>query len=203
MNRKKTIGIIIIIIGVFLIAGIIFTFTAFYGDNTDPDTPTDPGATVEPDTPTTPKPPTRIKITPPDIPPTSTPKDVTEEELRQIARSFAERFGSYSNQSDFSNINDLRMFMSQKMKNWAESFVREQREKKTNNDIYYGITTKSVSEKVQKYDKNSGQAEIMVQTRRRESTGTRNNSSNVYNQEILFKFIKEKGAWKVDSAYWQ
>ena len=120
-----------------------------------------------------------------------------------MAASFVERFGSYSNQSNYNNINDLKIFMTKNMSNWADKFIKEQREKSQVNDIYYGITTKAVSEKVQEFDEDVGQAEILVSTRRREALGTTNNVSKTYNQNILVTFVKERGSWKVDSAYWQ
>jgi hypothetical protein len=127
---------------------------------------------------------------------------VKKDDLKRMAGLFAERFGSYSNQSNFSNINDLKLFMSQKMSNWADNYVTEQKKSGTT-AIYYGITTKSVSQEVKNFDEDSGVASILVSTRRREANGTTNNVSNIFNQSILINFIKENGIWKVDSASWQ
>lgn len=129
-------------------------------------------------------------------------RSVKKDDLQRLAGLFAERFGSYSNQSNFSNISDLKIFMSQKMAVWAENYVAEQK-KSDSKDIYYGITTKSVSQEVKNFDEDSGTASILVSTRRREANGTTNNISNIFNQNILINFIKENGIWKVDSASWQ
>jgi hypothetical protein len=129
-------------------------------------------------------------------------KSVKKDDLKRMAGLFAERFGSYSNQSDYSNINDLKIFMSRKMCVWADNYVTEQK-KSGLTAIYYGITTKSVSEEVKNFDEDSGLAVILVSTRRREANGTTNNVSNIFNQNILINFIKENGIWKVDSASWQ
>lgn len=125
-----------------------------------------------------------------------------EEDIKQIAASFAERFGSYSNQSDFSNIEDLKLFMSRRMRNWADDYVKELRVKSGKSDIYYGITTKAVSVETKSFEASSGRAQILVKTQRREATGTTNNASNKY-ADILISFIKENGAWKVDEARWE
>lgn len=129
-------------------------------------------------------------------------EDVTEEDLKRMAGSFAERFGSYSNQSDYGNIRDLELFMSDNMKRWAEKFIADSIAQQNKTDIYYGITTRAVSKTVQQFDENGGSAKILVRTQRRESTGTTANAINFY-QDVLVSFVKEKGAWKVDSAYWQ
>ena len=127
---------------------------------------------------------------------------VTKDDLIRMSGSFAERFGSYSNQSNFANILDLKIFMTARMKYWADTFIKEQNDRVADNDIYYGITTKSIAKEMQDFDEDIGLATILVQTRRREATGASSNYSNIYNQEILITLIKENGAWKVDSAHW-
>lgn len=124
-------------------------------------------------------------------------------DLERLAKSFSERFGSFSNQSNYSNITDLKMFMSEKMQKWADTYVAKNSKSSSDNAVYYGVTTKALSVKTQSYNESAGTAEIIVQTRRRESVGTSNNSSNLYSQDILISFVKEDSAWKVSSAYWQ
>ena len=128
-------------------------------------------------------------------------ESIKEEQLKRTASLFIERFGSYSNQSNFSNVSDLKIYMSDKMKDWADDFV-----KKNNIDrdisVYYGITTKSISQKIEFVDQDLGQASILVNTLRRESGGNLSEDSSFY-QEALVKFILEKGFWKVDSANWK
>jgi hypothetical protein len=92
--------------------------------------------------------------------------------------------------------------MTESMKKWADKYVEELRGNNSADDIYFGVTTKSVSSEENFFDDYAGEAEILVKTQRKESTGTMKNS-RVYYQNILISFIKEKGAWKVDSAYWQ
>ena len=38
-------------------------------------------------------------------------REMTREDLKSLASSFAERMGSYSNQSDYGNMSDLKLFM--------------------------------------------------------------------------------------------
>jgi hypothetical protein len=129
------------------------------------------------------------------------PDIFNESDIKRMAAAFAERFGSYSNQSNYNNIKDLRIFMSQKMQSWSDSYVSQIQEQAGTNTIYYGITTKALFQEVIQFDDDAGKAEILVKTQRRESTGTMANSSSFY-QDIRLLFIKENNIWKVDSATW-
>lgn len=131
-----------------------------------------------------------------------TENKVTEEDLKRMAASFAERFGSFSNQVNYGNINDLRIFMSVKMKNWADRFIKKETAKNVNSGIYYGITTKAIAEQVNQFNDDSGRAQITVSAQRREAVGALGNAVG-FQQDIIINFIKENGIWKVDSAVWQ
>lgn len=124
-----------------------------------------------------------------------------ETTVMQIASSFAERFGSFSNQSDFANLEDLKILMTDKMAKWADDYMKEQREKITEiPGEYYGMTTKALNEKVVSQSDNA--AQVRVATQRREATGTTANFKVIY-QDILIDLVKEGDVWKVDGAYWQ
>ncbi len=130
-------------------------------------------------------------------------RTINKDDLKRMAASFAERFGSYSNQSNFSNIIDLKIFMSQRMRQWADAYIGQQRQQGSAGDIYYGITTKAMTQEVIEFDDDLGRAAILVRTRRREAASSTRNTSNFFNQNIKINFIQEKGAWKIDSATWQ
>lgn len=199
MDNKKYIGISIIFFGLIALAVIIY-FLFFY--KVKDIKPVVPEQTLE-----TPK---------------MIPKTISEEKkeekkavitimpkrefgeinLKILAASFAERFGSFSNQSDFGNIRDLKILMSQRMADWADDFIQGEISKKTSSSIYYGVTTKAVFENVKEFDTTKGTASVLVSTQRKESTGTTNNSTK-FAQDILLNFVRKNGAWKVDSAYWQ
>jgi len=128
--------------------------------------------------------------------------EISEENLIRMAASFAERFGSYSNHSNYSNISDLKIFMTENLQVWADKFIEETKLREGYSDTYYGISTKAVSTEIKKFDEGIGQAEILVKTQRRESSGTIDNAEVIY-QDILISFIKEGNSWKVDKAEWQ
>jgi len=202
--NKKLIGIAIIGSGLIIIVGIIYII--FFYDFTRPEEishsqeqaqqiETTPAQEQAQGLPTT-KP---VIIARPSQP---SKTEVSQDDLIRMAAAFTERFGSYSNQSDYGNIRDLKIFMTLKMQDWAEDFIEQARVRETEAKIYYGITTKAITQIVKQFDQTAGQAEILVKTQRREAVGTTSNVTTFY-QDIIIKFVREKGIWKVDDAYWQ
>lgn len=202
MNRKY-LGIIIIAAGLLLLAGIVYII--FFHKFAPPAAETPPiseeKATAAPakPQPTATVPPTPVVSIEPTAP---AKKEMTTEDLGRLAALFAERFGSFSNHSNYGNIDDLRIFMSDKMKVWADNYITEAIARGGETNIYYGITTKAIIETVKQFDETGGRAEVLVKTRRREAAGATSNAS-YFEQDILISFVKERGAWKVNSAYWQ
>ena len=132
----------------------------------------------------------------------SDPDTKTKNELRNLAMNFAEVWGSYSNQSDFENITDLKTLMTSKMSEWADSYQKNAKKNQPTSQIYYGITTKAISTALNSFNDSKGQAEFTVTCQRQESTGTVANSKIFY-QDIIINFAKESKVWKVAGAYWQ
>lgn len=131
-------------------------------------------------------------------------EDVREwsaEDLRKFAASFAERFGSFSNQANYENVTLAKNFMSQAFSKWADDYVAEKTKEKYSGS-YYGMTTTALVSEVKQYDKDAGQAQVMVKTTRRENNDSAGTSKD-FNQDILISLIKENGEWKIDNAEWQ
>ncbi|MFW5888609.1 MAG: hypothetical protein ACOCVY_02745, partial [Patescibacteria group bacterium] len=119
-----------------------------------------------------------------------------------MASSFAERFGSYSNHSNYANFNDLEVFMTEEMQEWTKDLVEEKRKKKASSDEYYGITTKSVSTDIKEFNEEEGVAKVVVSTKRKESEDRRDNSRS-YDENLTLEFVKQNEIWKVDGAFWE
>ncbi len=129
-------------------------------------------------------------------------REWVDDDFKQISRSFAERFGSYSNQSNYGNIDDLKVFMTAKMKSWADDYIQELMSKDNSQASFYGITTKALVEpRITKFDIQNGGVELIVATHREEFSFL--NEKKIFNQDIKIVFVKEKGEWLVDSAFWQ
>jgi hypothetical protein len=205
MNNKKLIGILIVIIGFIALVGFIY-FVFFYTpspnslSNEEREHQPQPALNQiqEQPAPTSPQ---RAVINVAEQKPRSN-IEVTESDLKRLAASFAERFGSYSNQSNYGNIRDLKIFMTKKMKKWADDFIQKEMAQNKDSAIYYGISTKAVASEVKKFDNDLGQAEILVSTQRREAISSPSNMTS-FRQDITINFLKEGGIWKVDSAYWK
>lgn len=201
MNRRIW-GIIIVILALAIIVGIVYVIF-FYKFFSPPEQITEPPAVQQAEPLAQPiiKEPVEQQTA---VQPVSPLKraEVKQEDLARMAAAFAERFGSYSNQSDYGNIRDLQIFMTAKMKDWAENYIEDARARKTNTVIYYGIITKFISSEVKQFDQDIGQAEVLVRTQRRESAGVSSNSSTFY-QDIIIKYLREKGVWRIDGIDWQ
>lgn len=128
-------------------------------------------------------------------------RSLVAEDLRMKAKSFAERFGSYTNQSNYDNFNDLKIFMTSKMISWVDDYIAGLKKTETDQNGYYGMTTAAVSGTVKKFSDTAGTAEISVTTQRREVTGSA--EPKVFSQDILITYKKTGTDWKVDSAVWQ
>jgi len=192
-NKKKKIIAISIIVAAFLILfGLIyFMFLA--------SVPSEPVAVVE-ETPTQEQlPQTPIIVEPKQK--LSAKTEATEEDLKRLAASFIERYGTYSNQSGYNNITDLNLFMSRSLRAWADNFIAQRNNEIEDNSIYYGITTKSVVIETVDFDDLSGTAVFSIKTQRQEAVGGPNNIRS-FQQDAEVEMLKESGVWKVNKVNW-
>jgi len=123
-------------------------------------------------------------------------------DVQFLAKDFAERFGSYSNQSDYKNLDELDTLMTDSMKSWIAQYKEQLKLQNPSTGPYYAIETKHVSNQIQSLDEKAGTAEILIKTQRQEFKNSIDNSKILY-QDILIKLIKVNDAWKVNGAYWQ
>lgn len=128
-----------------------------------------------------------------------TAEDAEKDEISALSKAFLERLGSFSSQSDFGNITDLEIFMTEKMRMWARQTVDSERAKKRDSEKYYGITTIVVGHDFVDYKFGNDSTSLTLHARRRESDGKTEDS---YNQDAVIKVIKEDGVWRVDSVEW-
>jgi hypothetical protein len=203
MNQRQKLGLLIILVSLLLIFGIIyFIFMREPAVPTvNPDEPIVPVVQLpkEPDTSTT---------TPSDRPRNHQLYDITQEEEHQInssdiakiANAFAERLGSFSNQSNYSNFEDLNIFMTASMRTWALGYVDKMRADNPYDGNYYGITTKAIANEITQFNDQEATAEIIVSTQRREIR--MDGGENNFDQDLRLTFVKENNQWLVDGAYW-
>lgn len=125
-----------------------------------------------------------------------------EDDFKKMATSFAERFGSYSNQSNYENISDLTVLMTKKMKVWADSYVKDLKNNAEYSGSHYGISSNAfVGAQIENFSPKSGTVKVLVNLQRSE-----NNSDGedvVFEQDIEIVYINEGSEWLVDSAVWK
>lgn len=168
-NRKK-LGILLILIGLIIILLILYFSFIKKDRGSVIISPNDPAAeTISESVGTT---------TPGDIPRNYQKYDVSQEadhvfnqtDLAKRAKYFTERFGSYSNQSNYENFSDLEIFMTKDFASWSVSYVKQLRENAPSFETYYGISTRALTTEIISYDEKNAQAEIIVLTERSESS---------------------------------
>lgn len=123
-----------------------------------------------------------------------------EQDLQRIASSFAERYGSFSNHSDYANFEAVYAFMTNAFVEQTKDTVQKHRAQAHDTSVYYGITTKRTSVRTLAYDADAGTASFSVQTLRHESIGS--TISRTYPEAIAITMQKENGVWKVSTAAW-
>jgi len=136
----------------------------------------------------------------PKIPSRISPEQKEQGKIIQLATMFAPRFGSYSNQSDYENFKSLEKLMTPEMKEWTEKFIKEEKEKQKPGQVYWGVTSRVISARIDSFDLKNGKAEVSVVTQRQEKTG---NQEKLYYQTLLLKMVKQGEEWKVSFAQWQ
>jgi len=202
-TNRKTIGLLLIFLGLIIIAAIVYFLlmkkTATQSPLTSAGTSTGqlPAGT---ETGTT---------TPSDQPRNYTQYDISKEaihavnatDLAQRSRSYAERLGSYSTQSEYGNFTDLKVYMTASMQAWADRYVEDQKAS-AKSGSYYGIETKALTTEIKSFDDKAGTAEIVVTTERREST-EKIGGGEPFQQKLDINFLKINGEWLIDAAYWE
>lgn len=146
-------------------------------------------------------------VTPADRPRDVVVYDISQEEPHQVdlndasstAIAFANRLGSFSNHSGFSNVIDAQSFMTPSLINWSNNYIERLKEEYPV-DTWYEITTYAFSTQVIENNEERGEVEIRVQTRRQE---TIIDEENTFNQDMIVNLIKDNNRWLVNAVYWQ
>lgn len=202
-NNRRIMGIIIVVIGLILFIAVIYFM--FFNSKTKPSVVS--------------KPIVNKKVVIQEQVSTSTPGDkprnykkydissepvhkYTSSDAGKMAMAFSERLGSYSNQSNYGNFTDLKIFMTDEMKSWADKYVQNLKNNSKTSASYYGIISKALTNEVIKFDDKKGIAEILVTTKRKENYNDVNKNKS-YIQKIKIYLVREDGGWLVDKAYWQ
>ena len=143
--------------------------------------------------------------------PAQTAEVRSQEDVRRLGIIFAEKLGSYSNQSQLANMTDLYPIMTDAMKAWADKYVAGLKKDFESAKDYQGITTRVLTSSFKSFDPGTGaaasaagsaKAEVLLATQREKSV--KPGQTQVYYQNLTIQFIKDAADnWKVDGAYWE
>lgn len=145
-----------------------------------------------------PESPTFTNITP--VAPGVSPEQAKRGQLAQFVSSFVEKFGSFSNQNNYQNLQELQSSMTPRMWSWVEDNLITGGESASG--VYSGQTTKALSTKEVNYNEATGEAEFLVKCQRQE-TGDNLSIPRVYYQDIFIKLEMSGEEWLVEGAYWK
>lgn len=203
-NRKKT-GLFIIITAIVLLVIIIIVLLKLKTDE-----PLKPAPVTNDNG-------TNILVESGSVTPTTTPSDrprnpqnydaskeapyiVDESDAVKKASLFTTRFGSFSNQSDYGNMTDLKIYMTASMRSWVDTYVAKLKAEPYDG-TYYGIITKALTTNVISYDDKNNTAKIEVTTERQETKADQ--AGAPYQQKMVIDLVKVNNDWLIDSAVWQ
>lgn len=130
------------------------------------------------------------------------PPVAASDAVGRLAMAFVERYGSYSNQSNYGNLENLYPFMTDAYANTTAAFVLAERRKAADASIYFGVTTRATSFTIVTYDEAKDSASFTVVTARQESVGLGANVRR-YTQNATVTMTNVSGAWKVSGLAWQ
>ncbi len=116
--------------------------------------------------------------------------------IKNRARDFVERFGSYSKDANYANLEELQPMITAPVAKWLEQYPRALKEKEPAGFI--GVSTFVVTQKI--LSSSEIRAEVMVSAQREETTVS---GASRYYKDILVKMVFTGDMWKVDGAYWQ
>ncbi len=113
-----------------------------------------------------------------------------QNDLTLTARVFIERYGSWSNQSNFENFEDLYPLMTDSLKTQTQSFIAQQQANKT----YYSLETKILSLDLTNLVVDTS-AEFSASVQQQEIKDS--NDSTLY-KTVKLVLLKQGTDWKVD-----
>jgi hypothetical protein len=112
--------------------------------------------------------------------------------VRHLARTFVERFGSYSNQNDNKHVEEALSLSSNSMQAWINSQSVEQAGE------YVGVTTQVIQSDVISFDNNSAVVHVGVQEVVLLQVEEQRNYKNA-----RVELVKIADEWKINSLYWE
>lgn len=113
--------------------------------------------------------------------------------LRQLAMSFAERYGSYSSDEPTKNLVDLQSFMTRSLANRIQADV-------ASTTAFVGFSTKALS--LQLVNSNATNATVLVKTQRTQTIGS-GQEAKTFLADLELTAVMLNNEWKIDGVAWK
>lgn len=110
-------------------------------------------------------------------------------------RGFVERFGSFSSESDFGNVEDVLPLVTTGLANELQQLTQTA----IPASAYYGVSTRVIA--MQSQGQTETEATFLVQTQREEAID-RPANNRVYYQDMEVSLVKEGDTWLVSGYTW-
>lgn len=117
-----------------------------------------------------------------------------------VSRIFVERFGSYSSESDFANVDDVMSLATPSYQAELEDLVESYRRQFDENAGYTGISTIVIG--VKTLSESETEAAFLVTTQREEAVGNPGNTTLRY-QDAEVYLVKSGDDWLVNDLIWK
>jgi len=127
--------------------------------------------------------------------------DKLKAQLQKFTIAFVERYGSYSNQSNFENLEDLLVFMTHSLRTKTADFINLRRRQQRETAIYHGMTTKVLNSKIENFSVDTNFIKLNISTQKQEMIGSSINTNTFY-QNVDVELKQEGGIWKVNKITW-
>ncbi|MFH1430325.1 MAG: hypothetical protein ABIG71_02235 [Candidatus Uhrbacteria bacterium] len=133
-----------------------------------------------------------------DLPPTPPPPEVA---IRQVAQTFAERFGSYSSVGKFVNITDSYPLMTDGFREKMREFVALRLQESDPSDTVSTMVTQALKVNVTLDAEREDRASASVWTQRVEQQAGSENVTSVKLLIVLLQRVEDQ--WLVSGSTWQ
>lgn len=137
----------------------------------------------------------------PPPPPTApaTPLTPVQVGATNTARLFAERFGSYSTEADFENVEDVQVMATASFTLELENIAANAR-REALPGAFYGVSTRVLGATVKTESTTAATVEVLTQ--REEVSGGPTSTPVIRNQTLQVELLLEADGWKVNGFKW-
>lgn len=117
-----------------------------------------------------------------------------------VARTFIERFGSYSSESNFANVEDVMRLATPTYQQTLDAIVADYRRQLAAVDGYSGISTVVIT--IKTVSESETATEFLITTQREEAVGNPGNTTLRY-QDAEVSLVKSGDTWLVNALTWK